>query len=245
MSKTAARKTAVVTGGSAGIGKAICEHLLEAGYTVISLARRDPDFTHKKLHSYKVDLADPAATRKAAELMARDHNVTNVIHNAGVIRAALLEDVTGEDLEVLTHLHMGAAITLAQAALPAMKAAKFGRIVNMSTRAVVGLPTRTVYAGTKAALISMTRTWAMELGQHGITVNAIAPGPVVTDMFTDVIPEASGKAAAIAQSLPMRRLGRADDVARAVMFFLDPQNDWITGQTLFVCGGASLGGLTL
>lgn len=240
-----AQKTAVVTGGSAGIGKSICEHLLAEDYTVISLARRDPDFAHKKLHSYKVDLADPAATRETAQKMAKDHKVTNVIHNAGIIRAALIEDVSHEDLEVLTHLHLGAVIDLVQATLPAMKEAGFGRIVNMSTRAVVGLPTRTVYAGTKAAMIAMTRTWAMELGQHGITVNAIAPGPVVTDMFTAVIPEDSGKAAAIAQGLPMRRLGRADDVARAVMFFLNPQNDWITGQTLFVCGGASLGGLTL
>lgn len=239
------KKTAVVTGGSAGIGKAICEHLLAGGYTVISLARRDPDFTHKKLHSYKVDLADPAATRETAQLMAKEHQVTNVIHNAGVIRPALVEDVTPHDLEVLTHIHLGAAIELVQATLPAMKAAGFGRIVNMSSRAVVGLPTRTVYAGTKAALIAMTRSWAMELGAHGITVNAIAPGPIVTDMFTDIVPEDSGRAAALAQSLPMRRLGHPADVARAVMFFLDPQNDWITGQTLFVCGGASLGGLTL
>ena len=245
MSMNAAKKTAVVTGGSAGIGKSICEYLLAADYTVISLARRDPDFSHKKLHSYKVDLTDPDATRKTAELLAKDHQVTNIVHNAGIIRPALIEDVTHQDLEMLTHLHLGAVIDLVQAALPAMKAAGFGRIINMSSRAVVGLPTRTVYSGTKAAMIAMTRTWAMELGQHGITVNAIAPGPVVTDMFTDVVPENSGKAAAIAQGLPMRRLGRAEDVARAVMFFLDPQNDWITGQTLFVCGGASLGGLTL
>jgi len=109
---------------------------------------------------------------------------------------------------------------------------------------VVGLPTRTVYSGTKAALIAMTRTWAMELGPHGITVNAIAPGPVVTDMFTDVMSAESDKARALAKTLPMQRLGTADDVARATMFFLDPRNDWITGQTLYVCGGASLGSLT-
>jgi 3-oxoacyl-[acyl-carrier protein] reductase len=243
--KKTAPKTAVVTGGSAGIGKSICEHLLDEGYNVISLARRDPDFSHPKLYSYAVDLSDPEATRKTARQMAKDHTVTNIIHNAGVIRPALIENVTGEDLDMLVHLHMGAVIDLVQAALPAMKEAGFGRIINMSSRAVVGLPTRTVYAGTKAALIAMTRTWAMELGPHGITVNAIAPGPVVTDMFTDVVPEDSDKAQALAKSLPMRRLGRAADVSRAVMFFLDPQNDWITGQTLYVCGGASLGGLTL
>ena len=85
----------------------------------------------------------------------------------------------------------------------------------------------------------------MELGQHGITVNTIAPGPVVTDMFTDVVPEESDKAAAIAASLPVKRLGRPDDVARAVMFLAAPETGFVTGQCLFVCGGASLGSLTL
>jgi 3-oxoacyl-[acyl-carrier protein] reductase len=237
--------TAVVTGGSAGIGLAICKALLDAGYEVISLARRDPDFTHKNLHSVRVDLMDMDATAKAAADIAKRFQVTNVVHNAGVIRPALLPDVQLSDLEALTRLHLGAAILLNQAFLPAMKAAEFGRIVTMSSRAVVGLPTRTAYAGTKAAIIAMTRTWAMELGPMGITVNAIAPGPVVTDMFTEVIPENSDKARAVAKSLPRQRLGKPEDVARAVLFFLDPANDWITGQTLFVCGGASLGSLTL
>lgn len=238
-------KAIIVTGASAGIGKAIAEHILDAGHTVIALARRTPDFTHPNLVAHAVDLMDPEATAKAAREIAAQHAVTGIVHNAGVIRPALIEDVTADDLHALVDLHMGAAISLTQAALPAMKAAGFGRIVLMSTRAIVGLPTRTVYAGTKAAMIAMMRTWAMELGPHGITVNAIAPGPVVTDMFTDVVPAESDKAKALAASLPRRRLGRADDVARATMFFLDERNDWVTGQTLFVCGGASLGGLTL
>ncbi len=235
----------VVTGGSAGIGWAICEDLLARGYEVISVARRPPPREAPGLHAVEVDLSDHVATRKAAEAIAGQHRVTGLVNNAGIIQPALIEDVTREDLIKLTDLHLGAAITLTQAFLPAMKAARFGRIVNMSSRAVVGLATRTVYAGTKAAMIAMTRTWAMELGEHGITVNAIAPGPVVTDMFTDVIPEQSEQARRLAASLPRRRLGRAEDVARATWFFLDPDNDWVTGQTLFVCGGASLGALQL
>lgn len=237
--------TVVVTGGSAGIGLAICKMLLDVGYEVISLARRDPDFTHKSLHSVRVDLMDMDATAKAAANIANQFQVTNVVHNAGVIRPALLPDVKLADLEALTHLHLGAAILLNQAFLPAMRQAGAGRIVTMSSRAVVGLPTRTSYAGTKAAIIAMTRTWAMELGPMGITVNCIAPGPVVTDLFTDVVPEDSDKARAMAKSLPRQRLGRPEDVARAALFFLDPANDWITGQTLYVCGGASLGSITL
>lgn len=240
-----AERTAIVTGGSAGIGKAIAEHFLDAGYDVISLARRHPDFSHPRLRSHAVDLMDPKATADVAAAIAKDHPAAVIVHNAGVIRPALIEDVKLTDLHALVDLHMGAAITLVQAMLPAMKAAQFGRIITMSSRAIVGLPTRTSYAGTKAALIAMTRTWAMELGPHGITVNAVAPGPVVTDMFTDVMPEDSDRAKAVAAALPRRRLGRSEDVARAVMFFAAPENDWITGQTLFVCGGASLGGLTM
>ncbi|WP_321396222.1 SDR family NAD(P)-dependent oxidoreductase [Emcibacter sp.] len=239
------RPAAVVTGGSAGIGAAISRHLLDAGYDVISLARGKPDFDHKHLAYREVDLADPDATKEVAGELAKEFQITSLVNNAGVIRPSLIEEVRLEDLDYLTNLHLGAAITLTQAFLPAMKNAGFGRIVNMSSRAVVGLPTRTSYAGTKAAIISMTRTWAMELGRHGITVNAIAPGPIVTDMFTDVIPEESDQARALADSIPVKRLGNVDDIAEATLFFLKPSSSFITGQTLFVCGGSSLGSISL
>jgi NAD(P)-dependent dehydrogenase (short-subunit alcohol dehydrogenase family) len=238
-------QTAVVTGGSSGIGAAICNSLLRAGYRVISVALEPVAEERENLVSYTVDLCDPDATAQVAGEIAAGYQVTSLVNNAGVIQPALLENVTLDDLQKLTNLHLAAAITLTQAFLPAMRSASFGRIVNMSSRAVVGLNERTVYGATKAALISMTRTWAMELGPQGITVNAIAPGPIVTPMFTDVMSEESDKANALARSLPRRRLGRPEDIARATMFFLDPENDWVTGQTLFVCGGSSLGSLQL
>jgi len=142
-------------------------------------------------------------------------------------------------------LHVHAAVLLLQAVLPAMKKSCFGRVVLIGSRGMLGLKTRTGYAASKAAQIGLVRTWALELGEHGITVNAVAPGPIVTDMFTAVIPEESGRAVQIAASLPVKRLGRADDVARAVMFLVDADNGFVTGQTLFVCGGASIGSLSL
>jgi NAD(P)-dependent dehydrogenase (short-subunit alcohol dehydrogenase family) len=212
---------------------------------VISLARRAPELEHPDLLFYEVDLANMEDTAAVAGEIAGKHDVTALVNNAGVIRPALIEDVKLEDLEYLTRLHLGAMITLTQAFLPAMKSAGLGRIVNMSSRAIVGMPQRTNYGGTKSAMVSMTKTWAMELGQHGITVNAIAPGPVVTDMFTDVMSEESEQAKRLAASLPVGRLGTSDDIARATMFFLDPENGFVTGQTLYVCGGASLGSLSL
>ena len=152
----------------------------------------------------------------------------------------------GERRTHLTQVHIGAAISLVQAFLPGMKAKGYGRIVNMCTRAVLGLATRTSYSATKAGMMAMTRTWALELGQYGITVNAVAPGPIAaTEMFDNTIPENDPRRESMAASIPVKRLGRPADVASATLFLASPGSGFITGQTLFVCGGASLGSLAL
>jgi NAD(P)-dependent dehydrogenase (short-subunit alcohol dehydrogenase family) len=237
---------AVVTGGSTGIGASICEHLLEAGYRVVNIARRGADIDSPRLENVCVDLADREATREAAATIAARHRVTTLVHNAGVIRPALLEQVELADFDYLTNIHLAAAITLSQAFLPAMKEAAFGRIVLIGSRAALGLQTRTSYSATKIAMTGLARTWALELGAFGITVNCVSPGPVAsTEMFHAVIPEDSPKMREMSQGIPVRRLGEPDDVARAVMFMVAPDNGFVTGQTLMVCGGASLGSLTL
>ena len=238
-------RTAIVTGGSVGIGASICEHLLDAGYTVINMSRRAAATQHDRLIDYLVDLADVEATQQAINELTAQYEIRNLVHNAGVIRPSLIGEVALEDVDYLVNLHLKTSIILTQGVLAGMKSAGFGRIVIIGSRAMLGLETRTAYASTKAAQIGLVRTWALELGPHGITVNAIAPGPIVTDMFTGVTPEDSDKARAIAQSIPVKRLGQADDVARATMFMLAPENSFVTGQTLFVCGGASLGSLSL
>lgn len=237
--------TAIVTGGSAGIGAAICRDMLDAGYEVISMARRAPDFSHPRLRNVLVDLLDAAATEQACAEIAGQHEISHVVHNAGVIWPALLPEVTQEQLHGLTQLHLGAAISLVQAALPGMRARRFGRIVMMSSRGALGLPTRTAYSATKAGMVGMARTWALELASDGITVNTVAPGPIQTDMFYDVVEAGSERERRIAEGIPVKRLGRADDVSRAVMFFCDPANGFVTGQTLYVCGGASIGSITI
>mgnify|MGYP001821450388 FL=1 len=212
------QQCAIVTGGSAGIGKSICEHLLDAGYTVLNLSRRAADVGHERLIDCPVDLADVEATQSTIAELTSKYAVTTLVHNAGVIRPDLIENVDLDDLQYLSNLHLAATITMTQGVLDAMKQANFGRIVIIGSRAMLGLETRTAYAATKAAQVGLVRTWAMELGQHGITVNAIAPGPIVTDMFTEVVPEDSDKAEQIAAGLPVKRLGHPADVARAVMF---------------------------
>jgi len=237
---------ALVTGGSTGIGAEICRQMLDAGYEVVSLSLGKPQQQHARLHALEVDLTDPAATRQAASEVAKRFAFSHFVHNAGAIRPAALPDVRPGDLEALSQLHLGAAITLAQATVPTMKANKFGRIALISSRGALGLQTRTVYAATKAGMVGMARTWALELAADGITVNVIAPGPIAgTEMFHDVVPKDSEREQALAANIPVRRLGRPDDVARAVMFFCSRANSFVTGQMLYVCGGASLGSLTI
>ena len=238
-------RIAAVTGGSAGIGQAICEDLLGKGYEVISLSLGKPAVSHPRLHSIEVDLSDRTATAQAAADMVRRFEVTTVVHNAGVIRAALLADVNLDEFDELVALHLGAAVQLVQAALPQMRAAQFGRVVMLSSRAALGAVTRTAYSATKAGMIGMLRTWALELAADGITVNAVAPGPILTDMFYDVIAKGSERERALAAAIPVKRLGEPADVARAVSFLTDPANSYITGQVLYVCGGSSIGSLLI
>ena len=234
--------TAVVTGGSAGIGRAIVQRLLERGEEVISLDLQPSDLDVKHV---KVDLADADATRSVAEEISKSYKITTVIHNAGVIRPALLPEVKLDDFSALVNLHLAAAITLTQAALPAMKEEGYGRVVLVSSRAVLGLPTRTSYSATKAGMLGMARTWALELAPMGITVNVVAPGPIETDNFYSVIPRGGPQVERVAQAIPVKRLGQPDDVARAVLFFADRDAGFVTGQVLYVCGGTSVGTLTL
>ena len=236
---------AAVTGGSTGIGRAICEDLLARGYEVVSLALERPQAMHPRLHSIEVDLSDRVEAAEAARELARRFEVATLVHNAGVIRPAALADVQLEDFDELVELHLGSAIQLVQAVVPAMRAQRFGRIVLMSSRAVVGVPGRTSYSATKAGILGLARTWALELAADGITVNVIAPGPIRTNMFHEVIPSGSDKERQLAASIPVRRLGEPEDVARAVSFFADPANGYVTGQVLYVCGGSSVGTLTL
>lgn len=237
---------AIVTGGSTGIGAEISRQMLAAGYEVVSLARRAPDWSHPKLHAVAVDLLDGAATREAARDVASRFAVSHVVHNAGAIRPALLPEATEEDLHALTQLHLGAALHVVQAVLPAMQAAHFGRIVMLSSRGALGLATRSNYSATKAGMIGLARTWALELAASGITVNVVAPGPIAdTEMFREVIEEGSAREAALARAIPVQRLGRSEDVARAVLFFADRAQGFVTGQTLYVCGGASVGTLVI
>jgi NAD(P)-dependent dehydrogenase (short-subunit alcohol dehydrogenase family) len=239
-------RTALVTGASGGIGAAIAHAMLDRGYRVISLALENPDWTHPGLESRVVDLFDARATEAVAREIGRDREVSHIVHNAGVIRPNAVDAASAGDIAALAQLHLGAALSLLQAALPAMKQTRFGRIVLIASRAALGAEGRTAYSATKAGIIGMGRTWALELAPFGITVNMVAPGPIQgTHMFHEIVPAGSAREAALANAIPMKRLGRPEDVANAVLFFADDASSFVTGQVLYVCGGASVGTLVI
>jgi 3-oxoacyl-[acyl-carrier protein] reductase len=244
MQATVRANRAVVTGCSSGIGLSAVRAFLDAGYEVIGIARRDCPLSSPRLTSITVDLSDAAATYEAVMSAAARTPATTIVHCAGAIREKPLEDTTLADLTALGNLHLGAAMSLLQANLPAMKQARYGRIVLISSRAVLGLAKRTAYSATKAGMLGLARTWALELAAHGITVNVVAPGPIAdTEMFEDIIPAGSAKMSAVVKQVPVGRFGTPEDVTRAIMFFADPQASFVTGQTLFVCGGTSVGSI--
>lgn len=236
-----ADRTVLVTGASRGIGRAIATRLVDEGYAVVNLDRDPPAALLPRETCIEVDLADAAGTREAlAEVVAR-HAPTRLVNNAGVVRPGPLEDVTIEDLEAVVSLNLRCAIQCAQALLPAMKAARSGRIVGIASRAALGKELRTVYSATKAGLIGMTKTWALELAADGITVNAIGPGPIGTELFHRANPADSPRTKAIIEGVPVRRLGTPEDIAHAAAFLLDDRAGFVTGQVIYVCGGMTVG----
>jgi len=235
-------RVALLTGGSRGIGRAICEHLLAAGWRVLNLDLAPSPAAHERLHDFTIDLVDTGAARSLGVRLAHEHAIEALVSNAGISRPATLEAATDADLAALADLHLGAALVLTQAVVPGMTRRRHGRIVLMASRAALGKTGRALYGATKAGLMGFARTAALELAPLGITVNAVAPGPVLTDLYR--AGNDTAEQARQTEAIPVGRMGTPEDVARAVMFFVDPLNGFVTGQTLYVCGGASVGRIT-
>ncbi|WP_180683256.1 SDR family NAD(P)-dependent oxidoreductase [Tepidicella baoligensis] len=231
----------VVTGASSGIGRSVAEALLAQGRRVINVDARHPEWTHPGLSTMVANLTDAADIRRVATELASSHPISALVNNAGATRPGTIDSLQTSDLLDLAHLHLLAPTLLTQALLPSLRSCKQGRIVNVASRAALGKPERIAYAATKAGLIGLTRTLAMELGRDGITVNAVAPGPIATKLFRQSNPPEAPQTQRILNSILVGRMGTPEDVSRAVLFFLSPDNGFVTGQVLYVCGGTTLG----
>lgn len=224
----------LITGGAHGIGAAIARRSQEDGYEPVILDREGEDAIH-------CDLADPDSTAQALERALADGPITRLVNNVGAVFPNTAEEQSLAEFDAAVALNLRSALQCTQALLPGMKQSGFGRIVSMSSRAALGKELRSAYAATKAGLLGLTRVWALELGRYGITANAVGPGPIATELFTKANPADSARTRAITQSVPVQRIGTPEDVAHAVGYLLDERSGFVTGQTLYVCGGMTVG----
>jgi 3-oxoacyl-[acyl-carrier protein] reductase len=227
-----AGRTAVVTGTAHGIGATIAETLAGDGATV---------------HGVDKDTADLTSAGAVREFFSGLGAVDILVNNAGGVCGQVgrpLEEVTGDDWRAVVDANLTSTFLCTRAVVPGMKERRWGRIVNISSGAgrTVSLTGIQAYASAKAAQIGFTRQMAHELGQFGITVNCIAPGFILSNPTTERQWASYGEEGqrALVRGIAMRRLGRPDDIANGVRFFVAERSSWVTGQTISIDGGHAL-----
>ena len=230
----------LITGAGRGIGRAVAEAAARQGHKVIGLTRSRPPGNFPGEVSV-VDLADDAALSRSVAAIVERSSIDAVVNNAGIIKVAPLDEIDVADANTMWAVNTRAVIRVSQLCLPRLRESACGRVVNIGSRAALGKIGRVSYGATKAALTGLTRSMALELAPHGITVNCIAPGPIETGFFTGVNAPNSPATRALIEAVPLGRLGRPEEIAAVVLFFLSADAGFITGQTLYVCGGLTIG----
>ena len=249
MSNETLTRCALVTGGSRGIGRAVCLELARAGFAVAvnyagnqQAAQETAEACRAlgvKAEIFAADVSRPEeCARLFEEVLAAFGRVDVLVNNAGVTRDSLILRLSEEDFDKVLDTNLKGAFFCCKAAARPMMKQRFGRIINLTS--VVGLrgnPGQTNYSASKAGLIGLTKSLAKELASRGITANAVAPGFIDTDM-TRAMPEAAK--AAMNSTIPLGRPGQPEEVARAVAFFASEESGYITGQVLCVDGGMAM-----
>jgi 3-oxoacyl-[acyl-carrier protein] reductase len=232
----------LVTGGSRHLGRAIVERQAAEGQEVVNLDDT-PAPAGLPARTFVVDLADVEAIRSTMARLVAEHRVTRLVNHAERLELDSLPDLELDAFDRSMAASVRTALLCTQAVVPQMKSTGFGRIVNMTSHAALGLEHRGAYGAGKGALNTITRTWALELAPHGITVNAVAPGAVRGDYGSDQEAGSDPMAATIARSIALGRHAEPEEIAQAVAFFLDRRTSYATGQLLYMCGGLSIGGV--
>jgi 3-oxoacyl-[acyl-carrier protein] reductase len=240
------RRTAIVTGGTKGIGKGLAQGFAEAGYAVLVVARdgKEADavaaWIGRGATAFAADVADGESTKRMAAVAIERYGSIDVLcANAGIFPAAKLDAMTEADFDLVIGTNLKGTFLSVAAVLPMMKARRSGRIVLTSsiTGPITGYPGWSHYGASKAGQLGFMRTAAIELAPFGITMNAVMPGNIMTEGLDGMGQEYIDK---MCGSIPMKRLGTVADIAAAALFFASDAAAYITGQTLVVDGGQVL-----
>ena len=245
MTQAFSDQTVLVTGASRGIGKAIAELFLERGAFVIGTATSESganligDYLADNGKSLVLNQADNDSINKFAEFLSDLNAPSILINNAGITRDNLMMRMKDEEWDDVIETNLTGVFKITRLCLRAMMKARYGRIINITS--VVGLsgnPGQTNYSATKSGIIGFTKSLAREVGSRGITVNAVAPGFIETDMTDELSEELKQN---LLKQIVLGRLGQVDEIAKAVAFFASAEAEYITGQTLSVNGGMYMG----
>lgn len=242
-----AGRVAVVTGSGSGMGRRTAQQLAERGAAVVvndidagKLESTVAEFKKKGLKAIAVaaDISNKAEVeRMVKEAIDAFGRIDILVNNAGMERAGALRKLSEADWDLTIDINLKGAFLCSQAVHAHMVEKKYGRIINISSRAWLGGPGQAPYSSAKAGLVGLTRTLTLELGRNGITANCIAPGLIHTPMW-DELPDKDKTY--LLSKVPTGKLGDAEDIANAVLFFADEAAGFISGQVLYVCGGRSL-----
>ena len=235
-------KTAIVTGGARGIGQAIAQHFSELGADVYVIDRDYPEGfaeENRQLHLITGNLTSRTDVESCvARVLSESGRIDILVNNAGIIRDNVIWRMSEEDFDAVIGVNLKGAWLMCKAVVPHMRERKSGRIVNIASRAWLGNAGQTNYSASKGGLVSMTRALALELAKSQVTVNAVAPGLIDTPMTQALPPETYQM---LVNAQPGKRAGMPGDVAAAVCFLASDEAGFITGQTLYVDGGKSIG----
>jgi NAD(P)-dependent dehydrogenase (short-subunit alcohol dehydrogenase family) len=240
------RRTALVTGAANGIGRAIARRLAAEGYFLVAAdldeagaADLRNEIGADNMLFEKTDATSEAGIQALfSSIDRKPGRIDVVVNNAGIIRDNLIWNMPAEDFDAVLALNLRGAWLVCREAAIRMKAQQSGHIVNIASRAWLGNPGQSNYSASKAGLIGLTRSLALELGRYGVSVNAVAPGLIDTPLTRRLKPETLEK---LIGAQPTRSMGQPEDVAHAVAFLASAQTRFITGHTLYVDGGKSIG----
>ena len=242
-------RSAIVTGGSKGIGRGIAEVFVNAGVNVLITGRTQPDLDKTvgdlsgrkgRVSALVADVTDPQDSRKAVAAAVEQFGGLDIVcANAGIFPAGRIEELSPDDIEQVMGVNFKGTVYIIQAALDALTASGHGRVIITSsiTGPITGYPGWTHYGATKAAMLGFMRSAAMELAPLGITVNAILPGNIATGGLDEM---GEDYLAAMIDSIPQRKLGAVEDIGNAALFLATDEAAYITGATLVVDGGQVL-----